>query len=468
MMFITFALGLVLTSIARLFVAPAAAAAAGTLPWLKTAGNQVVTASGQRVTLRGANILHSEWVLNMDWERQAIPYLAQNWKGNVLVRGFAAAPVADPAFTWTSFWGRTVTHAEYMSWLDEEQRLAEQNGMYIVFAYRSMEINGEQPTMPDAMAKKALVALAQRYHGKSNVMYALQVEPHNVTWSTLQPVFQDMTDAIRVASAPYQPIIMVPGTNWSRYVDGAITNPVKGENIVYKSHPYNPSADFQAEFLNTYDAQLPVFVGEFGPHGTMSMADVQELLNITRQRNIGWAAWIFDWQGPPVLLADERFTPSEPFGRTIRNEMGTTQAAPLNIYLNSLAPGWGDWSWGSVTRNLANTSPVFAGNASIAVTYTGGWSGFKLGRTTALRIPGYDVLRFRIRGSTGGGPLEVRVGNSQTYVSQALTPSANAWAMVEVPLARLAPAEVTYIWWQNSTASAQPTFYLDEIQLIDK
>ena len=54
MMFITFALGLVLTSIARLFVAPAAAAAAGTLPWLKTAGNQVVTASGQRVTLRGA------------------------------------------------------------------------------------------------------------------------------------------------------------------------------------------------------------------------------------------------------------------------------------------------------------------------------------------------------------------------------------------------------------------------------
>jgi hypothetical protein len=352
--------------------------------------------------------------------------------------------------------------------LDEEQRLAEQNGVYIVFAYRSTDINGEQPTMPNAMARQALVTLAQHFYGKSNVMYALQVEPHDVTWSTLQPVFQDMTDAIRAASAPYLPIIMVPGTNWSRYVDGAITKPVTGQNIVYKSHPYNPSADFQAEFVNTYDANLPVFIGEFGPEGSATMADVQTLLKLTRQRNIGWASWIFDWEGPPVLLADSSFTPSNPFGTTIRNEMLAMQAKPNNIYVNSLASGWGNWSWGPVTSNFANTSPVYAGSASIAVTYTGGWSGFKLGRNTALPIPSYDVLRFKIYGNAGAGPMEVRVGNSQTSVSKTLTPRANVWTTIEVPLASLAPAEVTSIWWQNSAASAQPTFYLDNIQLIDK
>jgi hypothetical protein len=142
--------------------------------------------------------------------------------------------------------------------------------------------------------------------------------------------------------------------------------------------------------------------------------------------------------------------------------------APLTIYTDSLAAGWGDWSWNPITRNLSNTSPVYSGNRSIAVTYTGGWSGFQLGRSTALNIAGYDVLRFRIRGGTGPGPIEVRVGNSQAYVRQTLTPPVNSWAQVEVPLAGLAPSEVTHVWWQNATSSAQPTFYLDNIEFVDK
>src|SRR4051812_13211814 len=100
---------------------PRSAGAAGALPWLKTVGNQIVTESGQPVTLRGANIMRSEWSLTMQWERNAIPNLAHNWKGNILLRGFAARAVADPNFSWTSSWGQTVTHANYMSWLDEEQ-----------------------------------------------------------------------------------------------------------------------------------------------------------------------------------------------------------------------------------------------------------------------------------------------------------------------------------------------------------
>lgn len=85
-----------------------------------------------------------------------------------------------------------------------------------------------------------------------------------------------------------------------------------------------------------------------------------------------------------------------------------------------------------------------------------------------MSLTNYDVLRFRIRGSTGAGQIEVRVGNAQTYVRQVLTPSATTWTQVEVPLVNLAPAEVTHIWWQNSTSSAQPTFYLDNVVFIDK
>ena len=288
----------------------------GGIPWLKTQGNQLVTdPGGQAVTLRGANILRSEWVLNMSWERLAIPYLSQNWRGNVVLRGFAADPVNnnDPS---------------YLALLDEERQLAEQNRMYIIYAFRSYEINGDQPEYPDSRATQALVKLAQRYYAKSNVMYALAVEPHNVSWETLRPLYEEMVDAIRAASSPYRPIIMASGTQWSRYVGWAIEDPVNRENVVYKSHPYDASSEFQSEFIEAYDAGLPIFIGEFGMGSTMTLQDVQELLSITRGRNIGWAAWLFDWQGPPVLLADSAFTPTQPYGTTVRDEMLTTPPLP--------------------------------------------------------------------------------------------------------------------------------------------
>ena len=56
----------------------------------------------------------------------------------------------------------------------------------------------------------------------------------------------------------------MPGTDWSRDVSGAITNPVQRENVVYKSHPYNNQSQFQHQFVDAHNAGLPVFIGEFG------------------------------------------------------------------------------------------------------------------------------------------------------------------------------------------------------------
>ena len=95
---------------------------------------------------------------------------------------------------------------------------------------------------------------------------------------------------------------------------GAITNPVHCANIVYKSHPYTSAANFQQYFGSAYAAGLPVFIGEFGAGSQMSMTDVQALLDATRQRGIGWAAWLFEWGGCPCLLADSGFTPTSPYG----------------------------------------------------------------------------------------------------------------------------------------------------------
>ena len=59
-----------------------------------------------------------------------------------------------------------------------------------------------------------------------------------VSWTTLRPLFESMVDAIRPAAAPSEPLVMIPGTNWSRDLNGAITDPIKRPNVVYKTHPY--------------------------------------------------------------------------------------------------------------------------------------------------------------------------------------------------------------------------------------
>ena len=285
----------------------------GQLPRLVTSGNRIVTEQGeQAVLLRGANVLRSEWDRRMDAERRGIPALAQQWKGNVIVRGFASDPVnaGDP---------------HYLGMLDEHVSLASAHRMYVVFAWRSAAINGPQPPMPDEGAQQALAALAKRYGARTHVMYALQVEPHDVTWAQVQPRFVAMVDAIRTAAAPYKPIVLVPGIDWSRDLSGAIVQPVPRENIVYKTHPYNDSSLFQRQFLDTLESGKPVFIGEFGPvpRDDMHMDDVEALLALADERKLSWAAWVFDFQGGPALVTDNTtWNPTAPYGTSVHQRMG--------------------------------------------------------------------------------------------------------------------------------------------------
>ena len=289
------------------------------LPWLATAGNRIVVAdTGEDVVLRGANLLRSEWDLRMAEERLAMSTLSQEWDGNVVVRGFASDPVLEG-------------DAEYLALLDEHVALAAEHRMYVVFPWRSHEINGPQPDMPDERAQAALAALASRYHGVSHVMYALQVEPRNVSWEELQPRFVRMVDAIRDAASPHEPIVMVPGVRWSRDLSGAISQPVDRDNIVYKTHPYNDQSEFEEQFLDTYDAGLPVFIGEFGylPDHDMEMDDVEALLDLADERGLSWAAWAFDPSGGPGLITDhETMAPTAPYGEVVRASMLGTPPVP--------------------------------------------------------------------------------------------------------------------------------------------
>ncbi len=144
-------------------------------------------------------------------------------------------------------------------------------------------------------------------------------------------------------------------------------------------------------------------------------------------------------------------------------------AAPdqVVVYDDALATGWEDWSWGGVTRDLANPSPVYDGSASIAVTFTGGWSGLQFGRGEPLDVSGYDHLRFWVHGGTAGGQqVQVNVSSGCGSASRDIILTTD-WTLVQVPLSDLgSPAEVTGLSWFNPTAGSQPTFFLDGIAFV--
>jgi hypothetical protein len=144
--------------------------------------------------------------------------------------------------------------------------------------------------------------------------------------------------------------------------------------------------------------------------------------------------------------------------------------ANASVYTDALANGWQDWSWGGVTRNFANAAPVHSGTASIAVTYTGSWSGLQLGGLSALDVSTLDTFRFFVHGGGSGAQIvQVQVGNSTTGVATILdfTPAAGTWTQVDVPLAALGVSrQVNYVYWFNNTAGPQPTFYLDDVAFV--
>ncbi len=138
----------------------------------------------------------------------------------------------------------------------------------------------------------------------------------------------------------------------------------------------------------------------------------------------------------------------------------------LSIYSDAIASGWQDWSYGSITTNYANAGPVHGGGASIAVTYSGGWSGLQLGYHGAnLDVSAYDTLRFWIHGGAmGGQTILLQMGDLQ----QSITPQASTWTRVDVSLLSLgSPRTVYSITWFNNTAGSQPAFYLDDIAFVD-
>ena len=145
------------------------------------------------------------------------------------------------------------------------------------------------------------------------------------------------------------------------------------------------------------------------------------------------------------------------------------------IYGDTLGAGWQDWSWSA--RDLNSTDFVHGGSRSAKVTHTAPYQGFYL-HHNAFDTSLYTTLTFWIHGGAASG----RSINVAAQVNGATQPSitlsayveggqvvAGAWRKVVIPLSILGAADVpgfSGFWLQDSSGTAQPSFYVDDIMLL--
>jgi alpha-L-arabinofuranosidase len=157
------------------------------------------------------------------------------------------------------------------------------------------------------------------------------------------------------------------------------------------------------------------------------------------------------------------------FGQAVNPPAGGGIAqANLPIYTDNLVNGFQNWSWATV--NFANFSPVHSGAYSIAVT-DGGNQGLSFQRSDFSTAP-YTSISFWANGGSSGGQHVQVYGtlddNGQTaHALPALT--ANTWVQYTVPLSTLGMVNATNCSGfviQGTSGGAQPTFYVDDVQLV--
>jgi len=154
----------------------------------------------------------------------------------------------------------------------------------------------------------------------------------------------------------------------------------------------------------------------------------------------------------------------------------TPLALPLTteiIYDDVLGPGWEDWSW-DTTVDFTNSAPVKQGNDSMAVTYIAAWAGLYLHASANLDPANYDTLHFWLYGSESvANNITVRLYDENNNVAGDpvnITAASGVWTLFELPLADFnfpADSLISGIVWQDRAGAAQPTYYLDDIRLLN-
>lgn len=327
---------------------------------LRTAGTQIIDSSDNPVVLRGVNLISTNWGDDYrTWNPEAIKVAVKNWHANVIrTRIYQHEFELNPS----------------QFFLELETQIlspARSNGAYIILH----PWFGENDSLPDINGIKMWKAVARRYSNDPNIIFDLLAEPRDITFTELKDTYSTLIPEIR-SIAPNS-LIMVTGLDWGRDINSWLDSPLPYENIVYRTNPYNRTAEFPGYF-GEIATKYPVFLGEFGTDNKLSMQeqDVSDLLGYADALNLGWTAWHFTASGCPCLLADEKAYAPTSYGQLVKDSLSGVKTGftlpsfdldptKLYVYSDFFESGFADYSWGLTNHYGKNIQAEFHNSAGI-------------------------------------------------------------------------------------------------------
>ncbi len=172
--------------------------------------------------------------------------------------------------------------------------------------------SGTQLAMPDADSITFWQQIAMLYASYPNVLFEIFNEPHIYSWpcwvNGCQIVgdvgtnnqhytpyagvgMQKLVDTVRATGATN--LILVGGLDWGYNLSQLPTYHLRGNNIVYDTHPYDyygkQPSNWEADF-GTVSSLFPLFSAESGEYdcGTSYMS---QLISYFDAHNISWVGW---------------------------------------------------------------------------------------------------------------------------------------------------------------------------------
>jgi hypothetical protein len=306
------------------------------------------------------------------------------------------------------------------------------------------------------------VARAQTSPGDLTI-YASALAPdwQNWSWATVDlsstaVVYSDSTASISVAATPWSALSLEHAA-FSTAGYGSLTFWINGG-------PNGQPALSVVPTLNNVN-QPGVTIGPIPANTWQQVKVTLDSLGVANVADFT-GFWIQEGQG-----TDESQNPFYVDDIVLAAAVPVVPAPPLDggmaVYQDGFVSGWQNWSWATV--DSANTSVVYTGTYSIAVTASP-YSALAFNHA-AFDTSLFTSLTFWINGgSTGGQVLAVVAllgGVAQPSVT--IGPlTANTWQKVSISLASLGASNqpnLTDIWLQEHAGVTSPTFYVDDVRL---
>ncbi|ERJ04713.1 chitinase protein [Halorhabdus tiamatea SARL4B] len=366
-------------------VVGSAAAAGIPTPWLEVNGNLLRDPEGNKVILRGVNVIDparaaEEWRKNIEPLIELATDPGEGWHAHVVrlpmqpqdIGGHGPGTAAPtPGFSQSDL----QTYLE--AYVDPAVAAAADVGAYIMLDYHRHYPEGPDWDSPELDEEIRLFwnEVAPRYSDRSHVIYELYNEPN-----TPYPGAGDPTDDVgitdpraeenylywRETAQPWvdlirehalRNLIVIGSPRWSQFTYWAGKHEFEGDNLAYAGHVY---AHENLRPLSTYfgdpSEEVPVFMSEFG-YGTegspylvgTNEVEGQQFLELFDAHDIHWQAWCFDHTWSPGML-NRDYEVDSPHGRLFKERLREKRNDDLPA-----SAGGGDETPPSTPSNLAVT-----------------------------------------------------------------------------------------------------------------